>query len=317
MKVFISWSGPQSKLMAEALRSWLKFVIQAVDPVVSSLDIEKGDRGFGVIASELEQTSFGIICVTRGNSQAPWINFEAGALARAVGESRVIPFLLDLPAKDLIGPLAQFQAASSESREDVLTLVRVIRDQANLKDLSDPHLEATFDAFWPQLAVALERARNEPTRPVVSTPVRDASEILEEVLVLTRRHESVLRTIFERVDSSAPMLQVRQSPNAEAERKAHRAVIDALIASLPIPQQSALRYRVVTERTPEEYQVVYAAGAVASAAQQIKNRLNDHVAEHAIHVSVKSVDGWEIVAGPGKETIILPPADLATPDTDE
>ena len=57
MKVFISWSGDQLKKMAEALRSWLKYVIQSADPFVSSLDIAKGDLGFQVIASELEQQS--------------------------------------------------------------------------------------------------------------------------------------------------------------------------------------------------------------------------------------------------------------------
>ncbi|MFD7326121.1 hypothetical protein ACFV9D_34435 [Streptomyces sp. NPDC059875] len=314
MKVFISWSGPQSKLMAESLKSWLKFVIQAVDPFVSSLDIAKGDRGLRVIASELEQTSFGIICVTRENSQAPWINFEAGALSKALGESRVIPCLLDLPVKDLTGPLAQFQATSSASREDVLAMVRAIRDHANLKDLNDVHLEATFDAFWSRLEENLERARNVPTERLNSTPVRAAGEILEEVLVLTRRQEGVLRTLFERVDSSVPMLKVKQGPDSENERKTHRAVIDMLIASLGIPHDSALSYRVVTERTPEEYQVVYEAGAIsARSAEQIRDQLNDFVATRRVHVSIKSKDGFEIIAGPGKETLVLPPADPPAP----
>jgi hypothetical protein len=38
-KVFISWSGEQSKKMAEALRSWLEYVIQSTDPFASSLNI--------------------------------------------------------------------------------------------------------------------------------------------------------------------------------------------------------------------------------------------------------------------------------------
>src|SRR4051794_22380020 len=79
MKVFISWSGDKSKATAEALRMWLKLVIQSVEPFVSSVDIAKGDRGLNVIANELAESSFGIICVTRDNNLAPWINFEAGA----------------------------------------------------------------------------------------------------------------------------------------------------------------------------------------------------------------------------------------------
>lgn len=310
MKVFISWSGPQSKVMAESLKVWLKLVIQAVEPFVSSLDIAKGDRGLRVIATELEQTIFGIICVTRENSQAPWINFEAGALSKALGESRVIPCLLDLPVKDLTGPLAQFQATSSTSKEDIWAMVRGIRDHAGLNGLDDVQLEATMDAFWPRLEAKLEQARNEPTARLESTPVRGTGEILEEILVLARRQEGALRGLSERVDSSIPMHQARQGSEVEFERKAHRAVVDALTASVDIPKDSALRYEVITDGTPEVYQVVYEAGAISAGnVEHIRDQLVDFVATLPVHVSVRTVDGWEIVAGPGKETLVLPPAE--------
>ena len=137
MKVFISWSGDQSKKMAEALRSWLKYVIQTADPFVSYLDISKGDRGFQVIADELEQTELGIVCVTRDNYLTPWINFEAGALSKAFGRARVIPCLLDMPVSDLTGPLVQFQAVASTSKDDLFEMVRTVRDHEDyLKVLS-------------------------------------------------------------------------------------------------------------------------------------------------------------------------------------
>jgi hypothetical protein len=44
MKVFISWSGPQSKYIAHALRIWLQSVIQHIDPWMSELDIGAGQR---------------------------------------------------------------------------------------------------------------------------------------------------------------------------------------------------------------------------------------------------------------------------------
>jgi len=57
--------------------------------------IEKGRRGTHEIASALQGCSCGIFLVTSANVSAPWINFEAGALAKAVGINRVFTLLLD------------------------------------------------------------------------------------------------------------------------------------------------------------------------------------------------------------------------------
>ena len=41
MKVFISWSGERSRLVAQELGPWLKKVIQSVEPWIST-DMERG-----------------------------------------------------------------------------------------------------------------------------------------------------------------------------------------------------------------------------------------------------------------------------------
>lgn len=93
MKIFISWSGDTSHKVALLLRDWLPSVIQSIDPYVSSIDIDKGARWSADIAAELDNSSFGILCVTHDNIEAPWLNFEAGALGKSVEKSRVCPFL--------------------------------------------------------------------------------------------------------------------------------------------------------------------------------------------------------------------------------
>jgi hypothetical protein len=77
MRVFISWSGETSKLLAEILRQWLPAVIQAVKPYYSPDDITKGTRWSGEIAKILEESKIGLICLTGQNLDAPWIMFEA------------------------------------------------------------------------------------------------------------------------------------------------------------------------------------------------------------------------------------------------
>ena len=75
-----------------ALHKWLPSVIQALKPYISS-DIDKGARWSPDISEELENSSFGILCVTKESKDAPWLNFEAGALSKFVKRSRVAPFL--------------------------------------------------------------------------------------------------------------------------------------------------------------------------------------------------------------------------------
>ena len=95
MKVFISWSGEKSHKIANILREWMPCVIQSIKPYVSSKDIDKGARWSTDIAKELEDSYFGIICVTKSNINAPWINFEAGALSKAVAARPALQPRLD------------------------------------------------------------------------------------------------------------------------------------------------------------------------------------------------------------------------------
>ncbi|SRR6266446_587386 len=116
MKCFISWSGERSKAVAEAVRYWLPKVIQAIEPWMSSDDIEKGTRWRSGLASELEQSRIGIICLTQENLESTWLHFEAGALSRQQQSTYVCAFLLGLEPTDVREPLAQFQATKLRKR---------------------------------------------------------------------------------------------------------------------------------------------------------------------------------------------------------
>src|SRR6266404_1604418 len=97
MSVFISWSGSRSKQLAQQLRNWLPNVLQAVEVWMSDVDIEAGARGIHEIFTQLERASFGVICLTPENLNAPWLLFEAGAISKKMTDkAHVCPYLLGM-----------------------------------------------------------------------------------------------------------------------------------------------------------------------------------------------------------------------------
>jgi TIR domain len=151
MKIFLSWSGSLSRSVAEALRLWLPQVINAVDPWLSSEDIQKGARWFDEVGSSLEQTQFGIICLTKENLTSPWVLFEAGALSKSLAQSRVTPLLIDLKNSDLNGPLAQFQTTLPLKAEVWKLVLAINQSFINGSSVSEQILSRSYEKWWPDL----------------------------------------------------------------------------------------------------------------------------------------------------------------------
>ena len=187
MKLFLSWSGPRSKAVAETFAAWFAQVIQALDPWISS-DIDKGKRWREEIAVRLEDAKVGIVCLTSSNLTAPWILFEAGALSK-LKESYVCTFLLDHSSPtDIEPPLGEFQHTTFQKSE-VLKLVRTINgivEACGERSLTDGNLSAVFETFWPQLEAELKKIKESREAEPIQRPER---ELLEEMLEILRGQE--------------------------------------------------------------------------------------------------------------------------------
>ncbi|MGC2424180.1 MAG: toll/interleukin-1 receptor domain-containing protein [Nitrospirota bacterium] len=194
MKIFISWSGKASLIMATALKEILPSIIQALDPFLSSQDIESGTRWFSEIGAHLEEKHYGILCLTPTNLTAPWILFEAGALSKAVDRSRVVPLLIKVSTSDLTPPLSQFNGVKA-AKKDMHKLIEEINKHCE-KPLEGKRLNDTFDKFWPDLERAINSTIEELGKgEELSTPKRDERQLLEEILDLSRDISSKLETI--------------------------------------------------------------------------------------------------------------------------
>lgn len=189
MEVFVSWSGDRSHKLAGLLRDWLPQVIQQLRPWISTEDIRKGQRWAAEIGSKLNQGSQGVICLTPDSLGSPWLNFEAGALAKSLETGRVRPLLLDMRPSDIVGPLEQFQATVVRNKEDMYKLVASLNSVCN-SPLAEAILQKAFDRAWPDFAGGLESIPSaESDHP---TTHRDTNDVLAELL---ERVRDVQRTV--------------------------------------------------------------------------------------------------------------------------
>jgi hypothetical protein len=182
MDVFISWSGKRSGAAAEVLRDWLPQLINALRPWLSSSDIEKGTRWRTELASGLEKSKAGIICLTPKNLHSDWILFEAGALSKSVESAYVCPFLIDLNNSDVTSPLADFQA-TQPTHDDVFKLLKTLNRACGEAGRSEKQLEDAFEMWWPRLRTGLEGL---PSDEGVAKIRRPEGDILEEILEIVR-----------------------------------------------------------------------------------------------------------------------------------
>ncbi len=192
MKVFLSWSGERSRLIAEALRYWLPKVIQAIQPWMSANDIEKGTQWRAGLTNELEQAGIGIICLTPENIESSWIHFEAGALSKQQRSTRVCTFLFELKPVDVREPLAQFQNTRAQ-KDDVRKLIQTINNTLGESKLSDSEIDEAFDVWWPKLE---QRLTGIPQPSQITKQQRNEREILEEILELVRAQTRIEQALL-------------------------------------------------------------------------------------------------------------------------
>jgi hypothetical protein len=194
MKVFLSWSGAQSQAIAKQLSDWLPTVLQSAKPFMSAENVEKGERWSLDIAVELQDTQFGIICLTQDNIAAPWILFEAGALSKSIERSRVSPLLFNLSPSDLASsPLLQFQSTTFE-KFDVLKLLSSVNLAAPEPErIAKEVLTRAFERAWSELETSIstiiQAADDDPKSKKSGKPKLSQAaqvELMEELLLNTR-----------------------------------------------------------------------------------------------------------------------------------
>lgn len=152
---------------------------------MSDEEIKSGTRWNDQVAKALDETDFGLVCVTAGNQHNPWLMFEAGALAKRLDVGRVVPLCIDLAPADVTGPLEAFQGR----RLDAEGMRKLVQDMMALRENPQGPAQSNrlFQAMWPDLEAQVNKAKNQA--PADRPAQRSPQEMLEELVERVRRLE--------------------------------------------------------------------------------------------------------------------------------
>jgi hypothetical protein len=214
MRIFLSWSGDRSKAVALGLKSLLESTFpEAVDVFISD-HIDAGETWARRLESELEQSEFGVLCLTQDNFQAPWLLFEAGAIAKKFGSARVVPYLIDdLPTAADRSPLAQFQHVQA-NRAGTIHLVKSINAVRDNPQVNEQKLEMLFKGWWRDFEDTLKAL---PAPAGNQSSPRSDREFLENILqkvdILVQTHRgSIGSRLGLQNEELAHLLNLRHQP---------------------------------------------------------------------------------------------------------
>lgn len=194
MKVFICWSGRDSKAVAEELRQLMRKVFAGTKLAVEvSYDLDKGEVWLPRLIKKLERTQFGVLCLTPANMNSDWLLFEAGILSMATasgGRKRLCPYLLGVRPGDLPSPLNMFQTANADKAGtlellDALVAAQFSGTRSRRKKLSKQERKI-FDEHWP----AVEQRLAELSASLEPRKIKVKRLELRELL--TSHEESVI-----------------------------------------------------------------------------------------------------------------------------
>lgn len=149
------------------------------------MGVQRNGRGsiwFSEIGAAINSVNNGIVCLTKENLTAPWILFEAGALARNFGSNRVCTFLIDVKPKDVSDPLAQFNH-TLPTKESMFQLVKTLNERLEGSKLSDTMLQREFDLNWNLFESEFQKIMTE-TREGEKPPEKSEREILNDIVDL-------------------------------------------------------------------------------------------------------------------------------------
>ncbi|MCK9388530.1 MAG: toll/interleukin-1 receptor domain-containing protein [Sulfuritalea sp.] len=157
MRIFLSWSGLESKKAAKVVKEWLTKVVFAgekIDPFMSEKDIPYGADWLATLKTKLADADCAIICLTADNLKSPWLNFEGGAIS-IVKDKLAIPLLINIDRDKISGPYQHFQSVTLDI-EGVEKLVLDLKQLGKFRSPHENHLPKLLPDFFDKLVSGIK-----------------------------------------------------------------------------------------------------------------------------------------------------------------
>lgn len=166
------------------------------------------------ITNAMRQSKIAISCLTRGNQENPWIEYEGGFLDGC--GVPVCGFLINLSVEEVTYPLQQFQFTLFD-KEDILDLLYELNRRCE-KPINCVLLKETFESRW----IYFERKFNE-----IIKNVHDGRVNAEEVNKLEK--ESFLTNLTDKYQKSLDSYKkVNEFLQEKREDKTFKKVLEKL-----------------------------------------------------------------------------------------
>lgn len=164
VKIFLSWSEGESREIAEAFKKILcdSLLLNDKQIFISSTSLEYGDDWWEQVKGALRDAELGLIFVTKGNVNRPWLNYEAGILLEQFkSQNKIIPISTQSDFDQIdSSPLLKFQFGKGiEHKETTKKILKKIAYSLNLHPQQIKHLEDNFAQCWDEF---YEVVTNEP-----------------------------------------------------------------------------------------------------------------------------------------------------------
>jgi hypothetical protein len=225
--LFVCWSGDRSKKIAREFVTLTSAVNSNFHPTLS-IDLPKGLSWHASLTQFLTRAWAGAICLVPENTRAPWLQYEAGAIAGRLSTSaRACTLLFGVKEEHVPSPLSEFQSTHF-SLEDFRRLFVQLNGELDEGLRMDPatirrNLENAWSTFEARVKLVLSK-----TPPTHAHDVHVGS--FKGYLAAASQHK---HTAFqEYVNEELGNLVSIARDWSEGEAKVHQALYESFLLSM-------------------------------------------------------------------------------------